>query len=201
MSSNNRKFPRLRVHIRVSYKRGDKHVERFAENLSAGGAFIPDAEALVPNEIIAIEIELPKRGTFRVKAEVMHVTNAGAGLQLKSPPAVFATALAAYLKQLEQRTDAKVYVDADPWRRLLSDAGYRVLPLPPPHELVGVIGDAQAIGLLAPEDIAESYRNALGFLGEDGSLVIAINDKLPAEPVLACLDDKLFATTSVTSVS
>ena len=191
MSIDNRKSPRLRVHIRVSYKRGDKLVERFAENLSAGGVFIPGAEALAQREVIAVEIDLPKHGMFRVNAEVVHVTKAGAGLQLKAPPAVFATALAAYLKRLEQRTDSKVFVDVDPWRRLLSEAGYRVLPLPPPHEMVGVIGDAKAIGLLAPDDIAEAYKSALAFLGEDGSLVIAINDKLPIEPVLAWLDDKL----------
>lgn len=194
MTIENRKFPRLRVHIRVAYKRGDKMIERFAENLSAGGVFVPKADGLEARQTVALEIELPKHGVFRVNAEVMHVRAEGAGLQLKSPPAVFATALAAYLARLERRGDAKVFVDADPWRHLLSDAGYRVLPLPPPHAMVGVLGDTKVAGILAPTDIAEAYKSALGFLGEDGSLVIAIDDALPVEPVLAWLDDKLLVT-------
>jgi hypothetical protein len=191
MTVDARKFPRLKVHLRVAYKRGDRLVEKYADNISAGGLFVNASEGLAQRDVIALEIDLPKHGLFRVNAEVMHVSNAGAGLQLKSPPAVFATALAAYLDRLSQRIDSKVFVDADPWRRLLSDAGYRVLPLPGPHAMVGVLGDPRIIGLLAPVDVAEAYRSALGFLGEDGSIVIAVDAKRPVEPVLAQLDDKL----------
>lgn len=199
MGVDARKFPRSRVHLRVAYRRGDETIERFAENLSAGGLFIKRADGLAPRDVVAVEIELPKHGVFRVNAEVMHVSEAGAGLQLKSPPAVFAGALAAYLKRLEQRTSAKVFVDVDPWRKLLSEAGYRVLPLPPPHAVVGLIGDTQAVGLLAPDEVAEQYRSALAFLGEDGTLVIGLTEDLPVEPVLAWLDDKLLGNTSMTS--
>ncbi len=190
MTIENRKFPRLRVHIRVAYKRGDKLVERFAENLSAGGVFVPQADGLAARETVSVEIELPKHGVFRVNAEVMHVRAEGAGLQLKSPPAVFATALAAYLRRLEQRADTTVFVDADPWRTLVADAGYRVSPLPPRLGMVGVLGEKVA-GLLAPADVAEAYKSALGFLGQDDSLVFAIGEASPVEPVLAWLDDKL----------
>jgi len=197
-----RKYPRSRVHLRVSYKRGDRLVEKFAENLSAGGLFLRNAEGLAQGDVVAIEIELPRHGVFRVNAEVRHaLTSAGVGMQLRSPPAVFASALAAYLKRLEQRTSAKVFVDADPWRQLLSEAGYEVLPLPAPTELVGVIGDARAVGLLVPEAAAEQYQSALGFLGADSSLVIAIHPKLPVEPLLALLDDKLLlGNNSVTRI-
>lgn len=195
-----RKSPRSRVHLRVTYKRGDKHVEKFAENLSVGGLFVLDAEGLAPREQIMIEIELPKHGVFGVRAEVMHVIAAapgrrgGAGLQLKSPPAVFAKELAAYLERLEKRGDAHVFVDADPWRTLLVEAGYRVKGLPPPTNVVELLGDATAIAILAPADTAEQYRNALAFLGDDGKMVIAIDPSLPVEPVLAWLDDKLLKT-------
>ena len=198
MGVDARKFPRLKVHLRVGYKRGERFVEKYADNISAGGLFVNGAEGLAQQDVIALEIDLPKHGLFKVNAEVMHVSAAGAGLQLKSPPAVFATALAAYLQRLSSRTDAKVFVDADPWRRLVSDAGYRVLPLPAPHAMVGVLGDPQIIGLLAPVDVAEAYRSALGFLGADGSLVIAVDANKPVEPVLALLDDRL-GNTSMTS--
>jgi hypothetical protein len=199
MNVDARKFPRLKVHLRVAYKRGDKLVEKYADNISAGGLFVNAAEGLAQRDVIALEIELPKHGLFKVNAEVMHVSSAGAGLQLKAPPAVFATALAAYLKRLEQRVDSKVFVDADPWRRLCSDAGYRVMPLPGPHAMIGVIGDDSAIGVLAPAEIAEAYKSALGFLGHDGAIVIAVDTQRPVEPVLALLDDRL-GNSSVTSV-
>ena len=197
MAADARKSPRSRVHLRVAYKLGETHAEKFATNLSAGGLFVLDVEGLARGDQILIEIELPKRGVFGVQAEVMHVVisdatqRAGAGLQLRAPPAVFARELEAYLRQLERRRTAHVFVDADPWRRLLTDAGYRVMALPPPHSVVELLGDASAIGILAPTDVAEQYRNALAFLGDDGSMVIAIDDELPVEPVLAWLDDKL----------
>ena len=100
-------------------------------------------------------------------------------------------ALTAYLMRLGRRPDAKVFVNHDPWRQLIADAGYRVIDLPSPHELVHVLGDTSAVGLLAPQDLADQYRAALAFLGEDGSLVIPLHPKLPVEPVLAWLDDKL----------
>lgn len=194
-----RKAPRSRVHLRVSYKRGDRLVEKFAENLSVGGFFINNAEALLVGEMVQIEIELPKHGVFRVNADVKHVISGGAGLQLKAPPAAFATVLATYLTRLEGRTTAKVFVNNDPWRRLLAEAGYRVLPLPPPHALAQIVGDATTVGLLAPPESVESYRSALAFLGQDRSLVLAIDDQLPVEPVLLWLDEHLLGNTSMTS--
>ena len=191
MTVDARKFPRHKTYLRVGYKCGDKFVENYADNISAGGLFVNGAVGLAQREVIALEIDLPKHGLFKVNAEVMHVSAAGAGLQLKSPPSVFATALAAYLKKLEQRADSKVFVDDDPWRRLCSDAGYRVLPLPGPQAMVGVISDEQAIGVLAPVDLVEAYKSALGFLGQDGAMVIALDPARPAEPVLALLDDRL----------
>jgi hypothetical protein len=191
MSVDARKFPRHKTYLRVAYKRGERLLEKYADNISAGGLFVNAAEGLAQKDVIALELDLPKHGLFKVNAEVMHVSDAGAGLQLRSPPAVFATALAAYLERLAQRIDSKVFVDADPWRRLVSDAGYRVLPLPATHAMVNVLGDAKIVGLLAPVDIAEAYRSALGFLGGDGAMVIAVDANKPVEPVLSLLDDRL----------
>ena len=129
----------------------------------------------------------------------MHATRDGAGLQLRSPPTVFAQELARYLKRLDGRCNAKVFVDSDPWRALLAEAGYSVHPLPAPSELIGLVGDTSAIGLMAPVAMADQYRNALAFLGEDSSLVIPVDPQTPVEPVLAWLDDKLLRNTSMTA--
>ena len=199
MDADARKSPRTRVYLRVAYPLGDRHVEKFADNLSTGGLFVLDSEGLAPGDPVTIEIELPRHGVFRVQSDVVHVAaptatrRGGAGLQLKSPPTVFAQALAAYVARLDRRRDAQVFVDAEPWRGVLADAGYRVMALPPPHNVVELLGDATTIGLLAPADLADQYRNALAFLGDDGSMVIAIDDQLPVEPVVAWLDDKLLA--------
>lgn len=185
----------------MAYRRAREFVEQYAENLSAGGVFVGQAEGFSVRDQVTIEIDIPGHGVFHVGAEVAHVVprddpagrRCGVGLQLLSPPQAFKDALGAYLYRLGRRTYAKVFVDTDPWRQLIGEAGYRVLPLPPPHQLVNLIGDTAAIGLLAPGEIAEQYRAALSFLGEDGSLVIPIHDALPVEPVLAWLDDKLLA--------
>jgi hypothetical protein len=198
VAADARKAPRSRVHLRVSYRRDEHVVEKFAENLSVGGLFVNHAEDLAVGEMLQIEIELPMHGVFRVNADVKHVISGGAGLQLKAPPAAFATVLAAYLKRLEGRVGAKVFVDGDPWRRLLTEAGYRVLPLPPPTDLVAVVGDAKTVGLLAPPEHVEAYKSALAFLGQDRSLVLAVDDQLPVEPVLVWLDEHLLGNTSMT---
>lgn len=186
------------MHLRVSFQRARDFVEQYAENLSAGGLFVRGATRLALREQVTLELDLPGHGAFAVTAEVAHVVPPGdphrapgVGLSLVTKPPGFDDALTAYLMRLGRRPDAKVFVSHDPWRSLLADAGYHVLDLPPPHQLVQVLGDTAAVGLLAPEDLAEQYRAALAFLGEDGSLVIPLHPKLPVEPVLAWLDDKL----------
>ncbi|MBS1117781.1 MAG: hypothetical protein H6Q90_9 [Deltaproteobacteria bacterium] len=193
-----RQYPRKRVHLRVGYHRALDFVEQYAENLSAGGMFIRDATGLALRDEVALELDLPGHGTFSVVAEVAHVGppdpttgTRGVGLQLRKGGPGFADALNEYLMRLGRRTEATVFVDIEPWRQLIVDAGYRVEPLPPPHALVGLIGDHTAVGILAPDDVAQRYRSALAFLGEDGSLVIPVHAKLPVSPILAWLDDKL----------
>ncbi len=150
-----------------------------------------DAQGLVMRDEVTVDIDLPGYGTYSVIAEVAHVSAAGAGLHIKAGPPGFQQALTAYLLRLGMRTHATVFVDHEPWRAVVREAGYGVQPLPPPSRLVELIGDATAVGILAPADIAEQYRNALGFLGEDGTLVIAVHADQAVGEVLTALDAKL----------
>ncbi|MBA3398205.1 MAG: PilZ domain-containing protein [Deltaproteobacteria bacterium] len=179
------------MNLRVAYQRAQEFVEQYAENLSAGGLFVRDAQGLAMREEVNVDIDLPGYGTYSVIAEVAHISPAGAGLHIKAGPPGFQQALTAYLLRLGKRTHATVFVDHEPWRGVVRDAGYAVQPLPPPSRLVELIGDATAVGILAPEDIAEQYRNALGFLGDDGTLVIAVHAGQAVGDVLTALDAKL----------
>lgn len=199
MTIDARRFPRKRVHLQVAYRKARDFVQQYAENLSAGGMFIRDADGLALRDEVTIELTLPGHGAYTVVAEVAHVVGAddparrhvGVGLQIKHGPPGFQDALNAYLLRLGRRAAATVFVDVEPWRELIADAGYRVAPLPPPHGLITVIGDASAVGILAPQELVESYAAALAFLGGDHTTVIPVHPKLPLDPVLAWLDDKL----------
>lgn len=198
MGADARKSPRSRVHLRVTFRGARDFVEQYAENLSAGGLFVRDVKGLRVRERVTLALELPGHGAYAVEAEVAHVAGPeharpGVGLQLVVTPPGFQQALETYLLQLGRRADAKVFVDAEPWRSLLAEAGYQVLPLPPPTQLVRLIGDTAAVGVLPPVAAAEPYRGALAFLGLEGSLVIPIDDRVPVEPVLAWLDSNLLA--------
>ena len=172
---------------------------QYAEYLSVGGMFVKDATGLALHDEVTVEVELPGHGTFMLVAEVMRVVKhddpglmaAGAGLQIRPGTAGFATAVEAYLACLGHRKNTRVLVELEPWRQRISDAGYQVLPLTPPTRLVKLLDGSGPIGIVVPDELAAVYSAELSFLGETRSQVIPVHPKLPLEPLLAWLDDKL----------
>jgi Tfp pilus assembly protein PilZ len=199
VSSDGRRPPRKRAHLKVAYRTAREFVTQYAEYLSVGGMFVKDATGLALHDEVTVEVELPGHGTFMLVAEVMRVVGqhdpgllaAGVGLQIRPGTAGFATAVEAYLACLGHRKNTRVLVELEPWRQRISDAGYQVLPLTPPTRLVTLLDGSGPIGIVVPDELAAAYASELAFLGETRSTVVPVHPKLPLAPLLAWLDDKL----------
>jgi hypothetical protein len=185
-----RRHPRKRVHLRVTYDRAQDFVEQYAVNLSAGGLFLAGAQ-VEKGEEVSITIELPGHGTLTLLCEVMHVAAEGAGLQIKTGPRGYAEMLEAYLMRLGRRSEGTVYVNEEPWRTLIADGGYLVQPLPAVNEVRKIFSGLRAIALMPLLEHAEAYSVALEKYEADPELIIPIHADLPPEPVIAWLDERL----------
>lgn len=188
-----RRFPRKLVHLKVTYERAAEFVEQYATNLSMGGMFLPGCRVAI-GETVAVTLELPLHGTLELHCQVQHVSAGGAGVRIVNGPPECEKILEAYLMRLGKRTTASVYVDADPWRKLIADAGYDVRPVPSRPELRKILAELRALAIMPPVAEAEDYAVALRALGADEELVIPIHDELPLEPVLAWLDERLLSS-------
>jgi hypothetical protein len=193
VSRDARRNPRQRVALSVSFRNARDFVTQYAENLSAGGLYISGAQSLEVRAEVELELELPGHGKFIVLAEVVHRDTRGAGLQLTNVPPAFTEASRAYLIQLGRRTSITVYVDVEPWRGLVTTAGYRVLRVPPLPELLGTLEDTDRFGVVVPQELARLYADEIAILGAQHATVIPVHPKLPVEPVLNWLDDTLLA--------
>lgn len=195
MYEHQRRHPRHRVHLKVNYHRAVEFVEQYADTLALGGMFIRDALDLTVGEEVSITIELPGSGTLTVKAEVRYVLadgpKPGAGLQIVNGPPGYSDQLSEYLLRLGRRTDAVVFVDAEPWRTLIRESGYLVSPLPRPSEIARIFAERRLVAIMPPLAQAEDYDAALQASGADSSLLIPVHAELPVEPVLAWLDERL----------
>ena len=192
MTEQNRKHPRKRVHLKVAYSTAQEFVEQYAVNLSAGGLFISDAEVEM-GEAVSITIELPGHGSLTLKTEVAHVSPAGAGLKIQNGPPGYEQVLEEYLMRLGRRATGNVYVDEEPWRSLITDAGYGVRPVPAVKNVRVLFQDLKPIAIMPVAAEAEAYAKALEAYGADPELVIPIHPDLPVDPVLAWLDERLLA--------
>jgi hypothetical protein len=193
---------RFAVHLQVRYQSARAFVQEYAENLSAGGLFIGGAGDLEPLQEVAVEIELPGAGVFRVVAQVAHVMDAataarmgrspGAGLAIiKSPPG-FSEALSAYLARLGRRADHLVLCGHDGIAGVLAEAGYRVATAPPPADLVRAIAGSQlpVVGVVVAGERAAAYRAAAAGAGAP-DLVHVMDSAAEVDRLLARLDDAL----------
>ncbi len=195
MYEQQRRHPRHKVHLRVSYGRAIEFVEQYADTLALGGMFIRDATDLAVGETVSVTLELPGSGTLTVKAEVRYVltdgAKPGAGMQITTGPRGYLDQLSAYLLRLGRRADAVIFVDAEPWRTLIRESGYHVAALPPPSEVARIFADLRLVAIMPPVEFAEDYDAALQANGADSSILIPVHETLPVEPVLAWLDERL----------
>jgi hypothetical protein len=84
-----------------------------------------------------------------------------------------------------------VFVDAEPWRTLIREAGYIVEALPAAAELGRIFAELRLLAIMPPLALADDYDAALQQHGVDSSLLIPIHAELPVDPVLAWLDERL----------
>jgi hypothetical protein len=190
-----RRHPRHKVHLKVSYDRAIEFVEQYADTLALGGMFIRDATDLVVGEEVSVTLDLPGSGTLTMKAEVRYVLTEGpkpgAGMQITTGPRGYLDQLSGYLLRLGRRTDAVVFVDAEPWRTLIRESGYQVAALPPPSEIARIFSDLRLVAIMPPVALADEYDAALEANGADSSFLIPVHPELPVDPVLAWLDERL----------
>lgn len=195
MYEKQRRHPRHRVHLKVSYDRAVEFVEQYADTLALGGMFIRDATDLTTGEEVSITIDLPGSGTLTVKAEVRYVIaegpKAGAGLQITNGPKGYLDQLSGYLLRLGRRADAVVFIDAEPWKTLIVESGYLTAPLPRPSEIARIFAERRLLAIMPPLPLADEYDAALQACGADSSILIPVHADLPVEPVLAWLDERL----------
>jgi hypothetical protein len=199
LSARARQAARHRVHVAVRYSTAADFVREYAENLSRGGLFVQGARGLTRHRDLEVELELPGFGSFRVRAEVVHVIDAaaaaelgrtpGAGLAIVATPPGFDAALATYLDRLERRADARVLCDDREAARLLAAAGYRVAPLEPAATSAAAsrdAPDAPVIALVAPSGLCRRLRARAR-----GRAVVAMDRPDELDRVLAELDARL----------
>lgn len=193
---------RHRVRLAVRYGVASDFVHEYAENLSRGGLFIPDAHHLEPLSDVVVQIDLPGFDSYEIKGVVAHILTAelaekmkrspGAGIEIKRTPKGFKEALGSYLHRLGQRTDRHVLVVDERCRRLISEAGYCVSPAPPPEELAQAIARAESdvIGVVTPKSTSLAYQQAATASGA-GDIVIEMDSPSQIDDVLARLDREL----------
>lgn len=84
MSGDRRRYPRGEARLTAVQQIGNQAVTRTVTSLSSGGLFIEgDDLAVRVGELIVLEIEVPgEETTLKVTAEVVHLTERGAGLRV-----------------------------------------------------------------------------------------------------------------------
>jgi Tfp pilus assembly protein PilZ len=174
VGAEQRKHPRYLVHLSVRYGTAADFVADYVENLSLGGLFIAGARDLHLNQRVAVSVELPDQGTWQVVGKVVFVLSReaaaaagrkpGAGLEILKKPPGYDDALLGYLLRLGRRRDHAVIAADIPGIDAITAAGYRLLPLCMPAELVTLLADpAKAvIAVVVPPSLAPAYQDAAG---------------------------------------
>lgn len=197
-----REHPRHRVHVSVRFGKANEFVQQFADNLSHGGLFVPGDHQLEEGDEIDVELDLPGLGSFRARATVAHNTSpktaaqsdrrAGVGLKVSEADREFHAALSNYLRRVEQRKEALVLAREADCAQALQDAGYQVLPVPPPIHLAQAIEntDAPVIGVVIPPADLDDYAAAAVALGR-ANLAISMHSPAEIDIVLTLLDHNM----------
>lgn len=201
MGIEQRRHPRYGVHLAVRYANAEQFVADYVENLSAGGLFIAGANQLTLNTETDIQIELPGQGEWRVRAKSVFLIDetaaakigrtAGAGFSIIDKPPGFDDALLGYLLRLGKRREHAVMVGEIPGRDLITDAGYRVIPLESEDEVAIALAndDAKIIAIIVQASLVQPYRDRLGEKGK--SLVFPASGVTDVVDILARIDSLL----------
>jgi hypothetical protein len=196
-----RKSPRYGVHLAVRYTNAEQFVTDYVENLSEGGLFIAGAHKMPLLTETDVSIELPGQGAWNVRARSVFIIDAnaakvsgrtaGAGMAIIGKPPGFDDALLGYLLRLGQRRDHSVMCGDVTGTRVITDAGYRVIPLESPEEAVRLVGDplVKLVAVLVPPDQVDLYMTRMGHPA--ASLVIGVRNETDMPDVLARVDSLL----------
>jgi hypothetical protein len=196
---------RLPVNLSVRYCVAREFIIEYAENLCTGGLFVRGATNLERGQTANVEITLPGYGTFMVTAEVAHVLSPdlaekfhrkpGVGFAITKSPPGFIDAMRSYLLRLGRRRDHAVLVSDDRYGLLLDAAGYRIMPLPPAHQLLGAVAAATepVIGVIVTREQEQEYLKLAAKMGSP-EIVYAIDDDEPIEDLLNWLDSELLSS-------
>ena len=201
MGIEQRRHPRYGVHLAVRYSNAEEFVSDYMENLSAGGLFIAGANKLPLFTETDVHIELPGQGNWTVRAKSVFLIDdtaadtmgrkAGAGFEILAKPPGFDDALLGYLLRLGRRRDHAVMVGEIPGVNLITDAGYRVIPLESEDEVAIALAndDAKIIAIIVQASKVTPYRDRLGEKGK--SLVFSASSIADVGDILARIDSLL----------
>ena len=201
MSAEMRRHPRYGVHLAVRYTNAEDFVNDYVENLSAGGLFIAGANQLPLSTETDVFIELPGQGHWTVRAKSVFIIDAeaaarmgrraGAGFEIVDKPPGFDDALLGYLLRLGRRREHAVMVGEVPGVSLVTDAGYRVLPLESEDEVAIALAndDDKIVAIIVQPALVKPYRDRLGEKGK--SLVFAASTDDEVIDILARVDSLL----------
>jgi CheY-like chemotaxis protein len=167
-----RSAPRIAAYLAASYRRGERSIRCFTENLSRGGLFLRDAVGLASGEHLELSIELPTGPPCVVEAEVRYVLSRGEAVECGRQPGaglrVCDTAdtrpIVAYLERLKRRRYHVIMTNDTCCASLFSDAGYGVREAPPPDELARHLAeprrDRVCAVFVSPSELDEYARAA-----------------------------------------
>jgi hypothetical protein len=201
MGSEQRRHPRYGVHLAVRYSNAEQFVADYVENLSAGGLFIAGANKLPLFTETDVQIELPGQGDWNVRAKSVFVIDdtaaakmgrkAGAGFEILEKPPGFDDALLGYLLRLGRRREHAIMVGEVPGVDLITDAGYRVIPLESEDEVAIALAndDAKIVAIIVQASLVTPYRDCLGEKGK--SLVFTASSVDDVVDILARIDSLL----------
>lgn len=174
MATDQRRHPRYGVRLSVRYTNAEQFVTDYVENLSVGGLFIASANQLPLHSEMDVEVELPGQGTWTVRARSVFLVDpeaakasgrtAGAGMEITVKPPGFDDALLGYLLRLGRRRDHTVMAGEILGVKLIEDAGYRVVPLEAPDDLLITLSaaDSNLVAIVVPPSLVAAYRDRLG---------------------------------------
>jgi Tfp pilus assembly protein PilZ len=201
MSAEMRRHPRYGVHLAVRYTNAEDFVNDYVENLSAGGLFIAGANKMELFTETVVTIELPGQGEWTVRAKSVFIIDAeaaarmgrraGAGFEIVDKPPGFDDALLGYLLRLGRRREHAVMVGEVPGVTLVTDAGYRVLPLESEDEVAIALAndDDKIVAIIVQPALVKPYRDRLGEKGK--LLVFAASTDDEVIDILARVDSLL----------